>query len=99
MVVLQVCQFLLSLIVALTLLSLLVERSLAHGTEQRNTLLTFFFHFLYRKKYIYSTLAVPTVPERIFSLFLAVLERDGVKNSLLSLAVPAVPVAPGITNL
>ncbi len=37
-----------------------VERFLAHGTEQRNTLLTFFFHFLYRKKYIYSTLAVPT---------------------------------------
>jgi|GEM_PF-3742760 hypothetical protein len=76
-----------------------VERSLAHGTEQRNTLLTFFFHFLYRKKYIYSTLAVPTVPERIFSLFLAVLERDGVKNSLLSLAVPTVLLAPGITNL
>ncbi len=76
-----------------------VERFLAHGTEQRNTLLTFFFHFLYRKKYIYSTLAVPTVPERIFSLFLAVLERDGVKNSLLSLAVPTVLLAPGITNL
>jgi len=33
---------------------------LARGTEQWNTLLTFFFHFLYRKKYIYSTLAVPT---------------------------------------
>jgi hypothetical protein len=76
-----------------------VERFLARGTEQRNTLLTFFFHFLYRKKYIYSTLAVPTVPERIFSLFLAVLERDGVKNSLLSLAVPTVLLAPGITNL
>jgi hypothetical protein len=76
-----------------------VKRFLAQCTEQRNTLLTFFFHFLYRKKYIYSTLAVPTVPERIFSLFLAVLERDGVKNSLLSLAVPTVLLAPGITNL
>jgi hypothetical protein len=32
-------------------------------------------------------------------LFLAVLERDGVKNSLLSLAVPTVLLAPGITNL